>query len=149
MLALSRSGASVKFGDYMATNLSLASWILQAWGLGNWMAPKESKPGLPRLKDSRPDATPSRCLRVFVNYLHLKMPLPRIPLRNSSLDTGLQPPRAFPPCMDTVSGAPTYTPVAAGWTSDSCSASSEGGELLPVGGHKVTTEAWTLPHTPL
>lgn len=52
------------------------------------------------------------------------------------------PPRGFPPPQALSPEPSTPTPPGvAGWTSDSCSASSEGRGPLPVGGHKVRAEA--------
>lgn len=43
----------------------------------------------------------------------------------------------------------TPTPAAAGWTSGSCSTSSEGRGPLPVGSHKKSTEVQVMPQASL
>lgn len=54
---------------------------------------------------------------------------------------------SFPPTEVLPRGAPT--PVAAGWSSGNCSASSEGRGPLPVGSHKKSTEAQVMPQATL
>lgn len=54
---------------------------------------------------------------------------------------------SFPPTEALTQETPT--PAAAGWTSGSCSTSSEGRGPLPVGSHKKNTEVQVMPQASL
>lgn len=116
---------------------SWTSWIPQARALGTGQVCGDSKSGFPRSKAPQAQKAPCPHLCPHVNTLRCPS-LPRTPLGNFRRHTDRTPPMALPsPKRCCPGGSPT--PEAAGWTLDSCSASSEGPGPLPVGGHKVRT----------
>ena len=105
---------------------------------------------------------PCRCLRPHPQSASRSPPPTDPPLRNSSqvplLEVSLPHPQSLslpqvspPPTRQALPpGLPTPTsPGVAGWTSDSCSASSEDRGPLPVEGHKVRTKGGGFCPRPL
>lgn len=127
---------------------SLASWIPQAQDLGNCDIQGKyiSLPPRPRrLLCLEGPLSPSKWPSPHLQSTS-RSPSPL--LRNSPQTPPLEvsPLSGSPPSwkfsQPTLSREPSTPtpPGVAGWTSDSCSASSEGRGPLPVGGHKVRTE---------